>query len=154
MAAYETDMRILVIDDNPEIHNDFLKILKTSPAGDELDKLSESLFGESTPDCAAQVRFPSFQIDTASQGLEGVDKIRTALKDENPYALAFVDVRMPPGLDGVETIQEIWKLDPDIQTVICTAYSDYTWEETISKLGVSDNLLIIKIPSIRFPYDN
>jgi signal transduction histidine kinase len=53
---------------------------------------------------------------------------------------------MPPGWDGVKTIEHIWKEDPDLQTVICTAYSDYSWEETIEKLGRSDRLLIVKKP--------
>ena len=59
---------------------------------------------------------------------------------------AFVDIRMPPGLDGIQTIKEIWKIAPDIQTVICTAFSDYSWEQTISELGTNDNLLILKKP--------
>ncbi len=53
---------------------------------------------------------------------------------------------MPPGWDGIETIKNIWKIDKDIQIVICTAFSDYTWEETVEKLGISDNLLILKKP--------
>ena len=53
---------------------------------------------------------------------------------------------MPPGWDGVETFQEIWQVDPYIQMVICTAYSDYSWDETIKKLGESENLLILKKP--------
>ena len=64
----------------------------------------------------------------------------------SPYALAFVDMRMPPGWDGVETIQEIWKVDPRLQIVICTAHSDYSWDEVLGKLGVEDRLLILKKP--------
>ncbi|WP_324602954.1 response regulator, partial [Legionella drancourtii] len=89
---------------------------------------------------------PHFQIDTALQGQEGVKLIKKAFKDGNPYALAFVDIRMPPGWDGIETIKHIWKIDPEIQMVICTAYSDYSWEETVEQLGKKDNLLILKKP--------
>ena len=52
-----------------------------------------------------------------------------------PYAVAFIDVRMPPGMDGIEATARIWQLDPDIQIVICTAYSDHTWEQILKKLG-------------------
>ena len=51
--------------------------------------------------------------------------------------MAFVDVRMPPGWDGVETITRIWEVDPDLQIVVCTAYADYSWEELRSKVDAS-----------------
>lgn len=139
------DLRIIVIDDNPAIHQDFMKILlanKGGAADTKMAELEKGIFGE---DKAGSL-LPKFTIDTATQGREGVEKIAQAIKDGNPYALAFVDVRMPPGWDGVETIKHIWELDPSIQVVICTAYSDYTWEETVEELGQHDNLLILKKP--------
>jgi PAS domain S-box-containing protein len=60
--------------------------------------------------------------------------------------MAFVDVRMPPGWDGIETIAKIWDVYPDLQIVICTAYSDYSWDDMIAKVGQSDRLLILKKP--------
>ncbi|MES2218294.1 MAG: EAL domain-containing protein [Pseudomonadota bacterium] len=133
--------RIIIIDDNPSIHHDFIKIL-TTESFDEIDNLSNELFGKSNDN----PELPKFQIDVASQGQEGVAQIKKALEEGNPYALAFVDIRMPPGWDGVETIKHIWELDKNIQVVICTAYSDYSWEDTIANLGKTDNLLILKKP--------
>jgi len=135
------NFRIMVIDDNVAIHHDFIKILKTETS-DKLDNLSSELFGIR----ADSASLPQFQIDVASQGKEGVEKIKRAIEKGERYALAFVDVRMPPGWDGIETIKHIWELDKEIQVVICTAYSDYTWEETVSHLGKTDNLLILKKP--------
>lgn len=137
------DFRILVIDDNPDIHNDFIKVLTPSKVASKLNALEKEIFAdkEHKPEL-----LPVFQIDTATQGREGVEKIAAAIKEKKPYALAFVDVRMPPGWDGLETIQHIWEVDKNIQVVICTAYSDYTWEETVSKLGQTDKLLILKKP--------
>src|SRR5258708_19048976 len=60
--------------------------------------------------------------------------------------MAFVDVRMRPGWDGIETTAKIWEKYPDLQVVICTAYSDYSWEEMLKKLGYSDRLVILKKP--------
>src|SRR5438045_847185 len=118
---------ILVIDDNPSIHEDFRKIL--SPADvklvQELDAEEAALFGEP----ADASRPWSFQIDSAFQGQEGLQKLREAVASGAPYAVAFVDVRMPPGWDGIETISRIWKEFPDLQIVICTAYSDYSWDQ-------------------------
>jgi diguanylate cyclase (GGDEF)-like protein len=135
------NFKIIIIDDNPSIHHDFIKILRTESAN-EIDSLSDELFGH-TKDMPT---LPQFEIDVASQGQEGVARIKEALENKHPYALAFVDVRMPPGWDGVETIKHIWELDQNIQIVMCTAYTDYSWEDTISHLGKTDNLLILKKP--------
>jgi signal transduction histidine kinase len=134
--------RILVIDDNKAIHDDFKKILVKENASDDLDAREAALFGEKTP----ALGLPEFQIDSAFQGQEGLALIEKSLEENRPYAMAFVDVRMPPGWDGVETTAQIWKKYPDLQVVICTAYSDYSWEEMLNKLGYSDRLVILKKP--------
>jgi len=135
--------RILVIDDNPNIFDDFQAILQGTIDTSGLDALNSDLFGN-------EVKITSFsksyQLDYASQGKEGYEKVKRALRQKQPYQLAFVDMRMPPGWDGLETIETIWQVDPHIQIVICTAYSDYSWEEITERLGVSDNLLILKKP--------
>lgn len=141
----ETNFRIIVIDDNPAIHQDFIKILATNYKSKNVESLEVELFGGPVTEQDV-IDLPQFQIDTATQGQEGVKSIQKALQEHRPYALAFVDIRMPPGWDGIETIRHIWKIDRDMQIVICTAYSDYTWEETVQRLGTSDNLLILKKP--------
>jgi diguanylate cyclase (GGDEF)-like protein len=140
----KSNLHILVIDDNPEIQKDFKKILMTDNSKrDELNPLEEIIFGtKETP----AFKLPLFQVDSVSQGEAGVEKILKASAEGDPYALAFVDIRMPPGLDGIETIKRIWDIEPDMQIVICTAYSDYSWEDTIAHLGQKDNLLILKKP--------
>ncbi len=136
--------RILIIDDNPDIHRDYVTILTTRPDMSQFEALENELFGrEPTPRGWSG---PRFELAFASQGEEGVRKIESALREQAPFQLAFVDMRMPPGWDGLKTIQEIWKLDPRIQIVLCTAYSDYSWEEINQALGVTENLLILKKP--------
>jgi two-component system cell cycle sensor histidine kinase/response regulator CckA len=135
--------RILVIDDNRAIHDDFRKILApTNAAFAALGATETALFGQP----AEGVALAPFEIDSAYQGQEGLDLVNRALTSGRPYALAFVDVRMPPGWDGVETTQKIWAPAPDIQIVLCTAYSDYAWDELTKKLGQHDGLLILKKP--------
>jgi PAS domain S-box-containing protein len=135
--------RLLIIDDNPAIHDDYRKILgATSPAHTALDEAMASVFGEKSKGPAQIV----FEMDSAYQGQEGLAKVEEALVSGRPYAMAFVDVRMPPGWDGVETIAQIWAKDPQIQVVICTAYSDCSWQEIVQKLGNSDRLVILKKP--------
>ena len=72
--------------------------------------------------------------------------VESAAKEDHPYALAFVDVRMPPGWDGIETVAHIWQQYPELPIVICTAYSDYSWAEMMSRLGHSDNLVVLRKP--------
>ncbi len=125
--------RILVVDDNPAIHEDFRKILCPAPASASLLDLEAALFG--APDSpAAPGPSESFQLDVASQGQEGLEMVARARRTGRPYALAFVDMRMPPGWDGVETIVRMLERDPDLEVVICSAYSDYSWHDVIRRV--------------------
>jgi PAS domain S-box-containing protein len=136
--------RILVIDDNPSIHEDFRTVLgaRGSQQLRDLESEEASIFGE--PQAPSQAQ--EFEITSAFQGEEGLQAVRAAAAAGNPFAMAFVDVRMPPGWDGIETITRIWKEFPELQMVICTAYSDYSWDQIASALGQTDNLLILKKP--------
>jgi PAS domain S-box-containing protein len=142
-AELKLNRRILIIDDNPAIHEDFQKILcpvnKRRPA---LNHLAAALFDEAQP--ADQML--SFELDSAYQGQDGLEMVKQALTENRPYAMAFVDVRIPPGWDGVETITRLWQLNPEIQIVVCSAYSDYSWEDLQAKIGQPDNLVILKKP--------
>jgi two-component system, cell cycle sensor histidine kinase and response regulator CckA len=134
--------RILIVDDNPGIHDDFRKILDSKKRASRLDQSEAILFGESE----VAEALSDLQIDSAYQGQEALVMVEQSLLQEQPYCLAFVDVRMPPGLDGVETVSQLWKIDPRVQVVLCTAYSDYSWNEIVSKLDRTDRLLILKKP--------
>jgi CheY-like chemotaxis protein len=135
--------RVLTVDDNPTIHEDFRKILSVTGAADhQLEDLESDFFeAKSEPDAAQ-----GFELDWAFQGEEGLAKVQHAVDHGRPYAVAFVDMRMPPGWDGVETIARLWKADPALQVVICTAYSDYSWEEILRQLGTRENLAVLKKP--------
>jgi DNA-binding NtrC family response regulator len=135
--------RILIIDDNHAIHEDFQKILGGGLLDDSgVDAAAEAMFGE-----AAVQRSPErFEIDSAMQGRQGFELVQQSIKEGRPYAMAFVDGRMPPGWDGVETITKIWEVYPDLQVVMCTAYSDYSWDDMIAKIGQTDRLVILKKP--------
>ena len=136
--------RILVIDDNPAIHNDIRKILgQPAEVSANLEEAEAMLFGENATEKDKGI---AFEIDSAFQGQEGLEVVRKSLQAGNPYALAFVDVRMPPGWDGIETISRIWEIYPELQVVICTAYSDYSWEDITRTVGRSDSVLILKKP--------
>jgi CheY-like chemotaxis protein len=146
MSSRTSNQHILVIDDNRSIHEDFRKILSIQPTGaSQLDDFEATFFGGTIQDEES----PGFEIDSAFQGQDGLDLVRQSLQENRPYPVAFVDMRMPPGWDGIETIARIWKEYPDLQVVICTAYSDYSWDEMVKRLGNTDQLVLL-----RKPFDN
>jgi DNA-binding response OmpR family regulator len=134
--------RILVVDDNPSIHRDFELVLLGNAENVGLEADERQMYGRAA---APTVLKPAYTVDHALSGIEGVEKVIQALAEERPYRMAFVDIRMP-GIDGIETIQRVWERDSRIQIVICTAFSDYSWEELIRRWGQTDNLLVLKKP--------
>ncbi len=134
-----SERRILVIDDNTAIHQDFRKILgRPGDAEMEMESTEALFFGKDARTW--------FDIDSACQGREGLEKVARAMEEGRPYSIAFVDVRMPPGWDGIETVEHIWKICPDIQIVLCTAYSDCSWHDMRDRLDARDRMLILKKP--------
>jgi signal transduction histidine kinase len=135
--------RILVVDDNPDIHADFQKILAPpSAVASELAAAASELFNRAP----ARSSKPSFNLETASQGRDALEMVKSALAAGQPYEVAFVDMRMPPGWDGLETIAHLWEVQPNLLTIICTAYSDHSWEDINKRLNQSDRFLILKKP--------
>jgi len=145
LSPADANRRILIVDDTMSIHEDFKKILAgpTTAATSELDSLESALFDEAP---AAQIASAVFQLDSAYQGRDAHAHVLAACESGTPYAVAFVDMRMPPGWDGLETIEQLWRVDPDLQIVICSAYSDYSWADFRARLGDRDALLILKKP--------
>jgi two-component system sensor histidine kinase/response regulator len=135
--------RILLIDDNASIHGDFRKILCPEPANENGFDAMEAVLFEKT---AARRTSSNFELHSAYQGKEGLRMVKQALADQCPYAMAFVDVRMPPGWDGMETIARLWEIDPQLQIVVCTAYVDYSWEELRARVSQPDNFVVLKKP--------
>jgi diguanylate cyclase (GGDEF)-like protein len=141
VQAHAGNRRILVIDDNPAIHRDFRKILDPGSDKDEALASSEAaLFG------TTRVTRPAYELDFAFQGQEALNMVERALQDNRPYAMAFIDMRMPPGWDGVETLEHLWRVQPLLQVALCTAHSDYSWEDMTERLDLGDRLLILKKP--------
>jgi CheY-like chemotaxis protein len=118
--------RVLTIDDNPNIHADYRKVLLDRQVNQDLASTEAALFGETEVQYAPEI---VYQIDSASQGKDGFDLVKQAIENNDPYHVAFIDVRMPPGWDGIETAKRIWEIAPDLPLVLCTAYSDHSWEE-------------------------
>lgn len=156
--------RILIVDDEEEVRRAYLSILQPLKASDGIDEIAASLFDstEKTVETDEMMAFfeddgaemiveedlqtGSYEIDEASQGMEAVEKIRDARLEKRPFSLIFLDIRMPPGIDGVQAAKEIRQLDPEVEIVIMTAYSDYSYEEIITTVGNPERLLYFHKP--------
>ncbi len=153
--------RILIVDDNDDIHGDFRKILVGAAKRENrktLNAIEDQLFGDDPVEDPEPSEIPNgppqsengidapYELDSAYQGVEAIEMVRRAYEEERPYAVVFMDVRMPPGIDGIETISRIWREFTDVEMVICTAYSDYSFEQIIDKLGQTDRLLFLTKP--------
>jgi two-component system NtrC family sensor kinase len=138
-------MRVLVVDDNAAIHADFAKILTPAPLKPEFEALERLALGVGAGEAAPSV-LPTYELTSAFQGTEALDCVRRAVAQSSPFALAFVDMRMPPGWDGLQTIEHLWAVDSALQIVICSAFSDYDWDDALERLKRPNNLLVIKKP--------
>lgn len=137
--------KILIVDDHDDIHEDFKLIFSSVyHLKNELDELLEDILDE--PERQSLSENYKFEIDSAHQGKEALQLVENAIQNGTPYSVIFMDVRMPPGWNGVETIRQIWKNYPETNIVLSTAYSDFSWEEIIQTLGYSHHLLILKKP--------
>lgn len=139
--------RILIIDDNQTIHDDIAKVLRlrNDPPPGPASESWRKFFAAAEP-LAMDPPPPTYEISSAHQGDQGVTLARAAASQGRPYALAFVDGRMPPGIDGIETCRLLWEHVPDLQIVLCTAYADYNWEDIRRVLGARQDLIILHKP--------
>jgi PAS domain S-box-containing protein len=137
--------RILIIDDDPDILTAYRSVLsperegKNSSAG----KLARLLGKDLVPEPSKALQF---QLGFAGQGPDGVQMAAAALEKNQPFAVTFIDIRMPPGFDGMETAARIRSIDPNIEIVIVTAYSDRSREEIVRSVGAPEKLLFLRKP--------
>jgi C4-dicarboxylate-specific signal transduction histidine kinase len=137
--------KVLIVDDNEAIHDDFRKILKSNGNKDvSLQNLESQLFGEPV-EAKYKIEF-EYELSFCTQGADAISAVDKAKQEGKPFSLIFMDVRMPPGIDGIETAARIRRHHQDIQIVICSAYTDYSWHEILEKLGTNDNFIFLKKP--------
>ena len=139
--AHYKNNRVLVVDDQVEIHNDFIEMLTPETADRSTDAFVDAFVDE-----VDTFDFPQFEISHATGGEEACQIVQNARDSGCPIALAFVDVRMPPGIDGVETIRRVRKIDRDVEVVIMTAYADRPLSEIIQDMELLHKLLYIRKP--------
>ncbi|MEW6595140.1 MAG: response regulator [Thermodesulfobacteriota bacterium] len=137
---------ILIIDDDPAVCAAYREVLSAEQgaAAALRDTISQLL--EMRPSTLSEEELPRFELLFASQGQDGFALAETARREGRPFALAFIDIRMPPGWDGMETARRIRQIDPHIELVMVTAYSDRSRAEIVKAVGSPDKLLFLRKP--------
>ena len=135
---------MLIADDQPEIHNDFSELLESRRESAATDALAGAFVTEDE-----DVLLSDIELLHAYGGKEAVDLVRRGREEGRPVALAYMDVRMPPGMDGIEAAQRIREIDPDIEIVIMTAYTDRPLSEIVGHIELLHKLLYLRKPFSR-----
>ena len=142
--SFKKNLKILIVDNDKTIHEDFREVLSgKNKTSRKLDELEVVLFDKSNE---AKLLFPAYELDFAFHGEEALQKVTSTGKSGEPYAVCFADVHKSKGWDGIETVKRIREVDNDIQIVICSVYSEYSWDEIFLELGNSDNLSFLRKP--------
>lgn len=138
----EGSYRILIVDDNRSIHEDFRSVLSgDTPADPELDDLAASLLGIESSSPGLDLR-----LDSAYRGEDAFAAVEKANEEGRPYALVFMDVRMQPGWSGAETAARLLEIDDVVHIILCTAYSARECLQEVKGLTTSDRVLLLKKP--------
>lgn len=144
-------MKILVVDDEFPVREAYRHVLtrqEVAPASNTVNALAEQLFADEPASNSAEIAGsePSFELHFAEQGIDAVAMVREALEREDPFKVAFIDIRMPPGIDGRETARRIRAIDSNINLVIVTAFSDHSVTDIAAVAGPPDKIFYISKP--------
>ncbi|TWU58229.1 EAL domain-containing protein [Rubripirellula reticaptiva] len=151
--TYNETRRILIVDDQQQIHDTFKRLFSPKEQVDDALSDFESRFlkpsidsSDAKPNCAESPNPVGYQLTHAHSGDEGIALVTASIAQDNRFSVAFVDMRMPAGMDGLQTIEAIWEIDANLQVVVCTAYSDHSWDHVLDRLGRNDRLLLLRKP--------
>ena len=139
--------RVLIVDDQAEIHSDFQEILSKPDNPIASDDLADVFLPVDLANSAAY--FPTFELTHASSGTEAYQIVKAAKAAGRPFAVAYIDIRMPPGMDGIETIRRIREFEKNLEIVIMTAYTDKPLHEIVMNMELLHKLLYIRKPVAR-----
>lgn len=149
----ERNRRILVVDDQQDLCDQLAKLLVRSGKKNEtlslVQQMRARLLGGSQQITEAEENvseLPQYVVDIATQGEAAYEMVKKAVEEGNPYAVIFLDMRMPPGWDGLKTAKTIREADKNVEIVIMTAYADHDQKQIADTVGTPEKLLYIKKP--------
>jgi diguanylate cyclase (GGDEF)-like protein len=145
-------IRVLVVDDEAAIREAYKEILcrgTAEPQKAGLQDLRARLFAKPVGAGDRRRSQPSaatFEVTFCDQAEAAVRAVEKALAADEPFSVAFLDMRMPPGKDGVWAAARIRELDPALEIVICTAYADIDPSEVGGIVPPEEKLSYVQKP--------
>ena len=136
--------RVLIVDDQKDIHDDFAEMLLPRAAA-AADELAASFLSREGPDH----HLPDFELLHAMRGEEACELVEREARSGRPIAVAYIDIRMPPGIDGVATVRRIRRIDRAVEIVLMTAYTDASLADIVQDMELLHKLLYIRKPFAR-----
>jgi signal transduction histidine kinase len=140
--------KVLIIDDQPDLREEMARFV--TRLGDRSHRvvrdIRQQVLGEGLATAAPASPEMHFHVETAASGEAGLALVRQAHAAGDPFTLAFVDMRMPGGWNGLETMLQLWQVEGRLHVILCSAYADISWEDMVVAVGHRDNLLILKKP--------
>lgn len=146
----QNTLNILIVDDNRDIHEiikDFFDLINENEEDLKMNDMGQELFGQEGEKSGSIFSGKKFNFVSCFQGEDAVHKVEESINDHGKkFAIAFMDIRMPPGIDGIQTTEKIWKIDPQLPVLICSAYSDYTSDDIKGKFKIHHNMDFLPKP--------
>ena len=136
--------QVLIVDDPPAIHHDFREMLRHDTPSMASDEMAASFAAPRSPS-----PLPVFELLHARGGEIACDMVGEARRSGRPVAAAYIDIRMPPGISGIETVRRMRDIDLDIEVVLMTAYTDQPMVEIVRDMALLHKLLYIRKPFAR-----
>jgi len=141
-----TTNRVLVVDDDALLIGEYVRCLGEDFEPDvntaTLSDLEKVLFGEETDEHGAA----RFEVHSRNQGEAAVAAVKAAIAQGRQYAIVFIDIRMPPGMDGIEAAKQIRQLDPNVNIVVVTGSESPEPENLGKKIPPADKIFFFKKP--------
>lgn len=142
IGSYPMLHKILVVDDDERQRLAYRNLF--SQGHHAILSELESFFQQDTSETLGDKLEESFLVVEASQGQEAIELVQEAYENDTPISVAFIDMRMPPGMNGLEAAEKIRAIDPRVYIVFVTAYSDVDLAQITHR--IYENVLFIRKP--------
>jgi len=138
--------RVLVVDDDAMLIGEYLRCLgedfEPDSATTTLGDLEKVLFGEETDERGAI----AFEVHSRNQGEAAVEAVQLATLKGEPFAIVFLDIRMPPGMDGMEAAKQIRDIDENVNIVLVTGSLSADPDNLGKQIPPADKIFFFKKP--------
>jgi len=138
--------RLLVVDDDSSTLDLFRQVLSRVKTDQMIHSETEESESKLFRENASSQSLKLFDVVTCQQGDEAVDAVKNSIQEDRPFSVAFIDIRLPPGPDGIWAAEHIRTLDSNVEIVIITGYPDAHLRNIVHRVSPAHKLLYLQKP--------